>query len=195
MNKDSLNEERSVTMSLRGFVFLSRCMSQRGGTHPGEVKKNEDAYMEAQDAILNVFGEPPVETCSAEQAAEPFTQCAENSPPPKKLPSTLRPPDEMLEVAREWNKSTQFKGRPGGTFGGPNCEAAFAAGMAHAAKLIEADAIESARVCEEELLSGRIDDLNNPDAITSFNGRIFGFQNFGHRVARGDWLPTKDEND
>ena len=193
MKKKNLTEVRSVSMSLRGFVFLSKCISQRGGTHPGEDEKNLDAYLEAQDAILNVFGEPPVVTCTAEDALGPFTDCNVKSPTPSKLPAALRPPDGMLEVARAWNKSTQFKGRPGGVFGGPNCEAAFAAGMARAAQLIEADAVESARVCiEERDTPGRLDALNNPDAITSFNGRIFGFQNFGHRVARGDWLPKEE---
>jgi len=191
MNKASLNEQRSVTMSLRGFSFLVNCMSRRGGTHPGEEEKNRDAYMEAQDAILSVFGEPPVKTCSAEDAHEPFTHCNAKGPEPQKLPSTLRPPPSFLKEAQEWNTSKEFKGRPGGVFGGPNCEAAFAAGMAAAAKLIEADAIESARVCQVERDSPEFD--NGIGIVDNFNGRIFGFQNFGHRVARGDWLPKKEE--
>jgi len=190
MTKKDLNEIRSVSMSLRGFVFLSRCMSQRGGTHPGEDEKNLDAYLEAQDAILNVFGEPPVVTCTAEEAMGPWTDCNVKSPTPPKLPATLRPPEPMLKVAQEWNTSPEFKDQPGGVFGGPNCEAAFAAGMHAAAKMIEADAIESARVCMEERDTPGFD--NGIGIMDNFNGRIFGFQNFGHRVARGEWLPNEE---
>lgn len=74
MKRADLNETRTVTMSLRALVFLVNCMSRRGGRHPGDNPKNKNAYMEAQDAVLNAFGQPPVVTCAAVRSG--YIACA-----------------------------------------------------------------------------------------------------------------------
>jgi hypothetical protein len=101
-----------VPLSNRALAFLSNCMSFRGGTHPGNMPKFKDVYMEAQDAVLNAFGEPVVQTCSAIDQTTIYTECDGKHQAPAEALTPTR--DDLLEEIDEaWKELARLSGTPG----------------------------------------------------------------------------------
>jgi hypothetical protein len=89
------DRKHTITLSRKALVFLTNCMSRRGGQHPGDDKKFADAYMEAQDAVLFAFGEPPIETCTALDQTTIYTECNGKHQKPAEVLKPTR--DDLLE--------------------------------------------------------------------------------------------------
>jgi hypothetical protein len=122
-NPDQLH---TITLSNKALAFLSNCMSFRGGNHPGNNKKFSDAYMEAQDAVLNAFGEHAVETCSSLDHTTVYSGCDPKHQAPAEVLTPTR--DDLLEEIDEaWKELAKVSATPGAEVyphrGGPLWEA------------------------------------------------------------------------
>jgi len=147
-NPDQLH---TITLSNKALAFLSNCMSFRGGQHPGENPKFRAVYLETQDAVLNAFGEPPVETCSSIDHTTVYTGCD----PKHQVPAEALEPtrDDLLEEIDEaWKELAKVSLTPGAEVypnrGGPLWEA-----------------IEVLRLQLNKALKGKPDDTSETDPV------------------------------